>query len=241
MYTVILPTMWIAQEIAMMLPLIDAHPLIGEILVINNNIPNTPNWFKNGKWKKVKAFNPPSNIYICPAWNLGVKHAKYDKICILSDDTLFDMTVFDFLYDKIIEDNGCIGLDHRLIYQPHQTPLKKLGILKSPNMKLERAPDVDGIGIGGGFKCPTNGYAMLWFWHKSNYIPIPDQCKNWFGDVFLYNVSKKKGKPPLQLANFFVMGVSIGTTINHPVFKELGYREAHLDPQIVIDALNKIG
>src|ERR1035437_1472826 len=102
MYTVILPIMWLAPEITMMLPLIDAHPLVGEILVINNNVPATPDWFKHGKWKKVKAFNPPSNIYICAAWNLGVKESQYDKIWFLSDDILFDIRVFDFLHDKVI-------------------------------------------------------------------------------------------------------------------------------------------
>ena len=37
MISVIIPTMWKAEHLKRMLPMLDAHPLIGEIILIDND------------------------------------------------------------------------------------------------------------------------------------------------------------------------------------------------------------
>ena len=54
---------------------------VKEILIIDNSL-------KGYKFnsEKVRVIIPKENLFVNPSWNLGVKEAKYEYICIANDD-----------------------------------------------------------------------------------------------------------------------------------------------------------
>jgi hypothetical protein len=190
MYTVIIPTMWRSNEIEQILPIIDMHPLIGEIIIINNAVHCTPDWFLNDSFATVKSFDMPQNTYVNPAWNMGVKNASYDKICLLSDDVYFDPDVFDVLEDKLSPADGCIGPGMTSI---HNT---SAGIQIKNREKNQKQP---------------LGYGTLLFFNKQNFVPIPKPLKIFYGDTWIYIQSVVQHKEPRMLHNFNIK-TKLGTT-----------------------------
>ena len=71
------------------------HDLIGEILVINNR--QVTGLENLTVLSKVRVLNNGRNLFVNPAWNLGVKEAKEEKVIIANDD----ITIPKF--DKVME------------------------------------------------------------------------------------------------------------------------------------------
>ena len=207
MYSIIIPTMWGGTEIEAMLPLLEKHSLVGEILLINNSIARTPNWYKLGKWIKIKQYNPPDNIGVNPAWNLGVRESKNDKICLLSDDVEFPVDVLEFLYDKLSSEQGCVG------------PLKtNINVSASVPYKLDQFNKlVPAMRMRGQYGC-------MMFLNKENWVPIPEEFKIFYGDnwIFMNHVLKKK-QPRFLLNNR--IRTLVGSTSGDPAFEPQAQRE----------------
>lgn len=87
MYSVIIPTLLKSELIWKLLDDLNNCPAVGEILVIDNS----------GRFKsdleKVKRVEVPENIFVNPAWNLGVSLAQFENICLCNDDVNFDCRV----------------------------------------------------------------------------------------------------------------------------------------------------
>jgi hypothetical protein len=182
MYTVIIPTMWRGPHLEKMLPIIDSLPLIGEIILINNASEWTPPWFRNRTWSKVEELDLGENIMVNPAWELGISRSNNDLICLMSDDIIFDIKVFDFLKDKMSPDLGCVGPDSTAIH----------GVYIDTNISIQPCPKI-------GY-----GYGTLLFLHKSNYKRIPKEFKIFYGDTWIYNTHIMSNKMPRKLVNFFI-------------------------------------
>ena len=90
MFSVIIPTMWRVSEFLNDLRSLNECELVGEIILINNDIKMTPDSFSIQNYSKLIEIKTPKNMYVNPAWNLGVRCAKYNKIAIKNDDTFFD-------------------------------------------------------------------------------------------------------------------------------------------------------
>jgi len=176
MFTVIIPTMWRGQEMVRMLPAVHDHPLVGEIMLINNNKKITPDWYLNGNWTKVKQYAPEDNIGVNPAWNIGIQNAQYEKILLLSDDVLFTTSLLDFIHPHVTEENGCIG--------PHSvnTPAK------GP-YRLQKAERMRGQ------------YGCCLFLHKNNFDFIPKEFIIYYGDNWIFRTHVLKGKQPMFIEN----------------------------------------
>ena len=199
MYSIIVPTIWRGDEIRLMLPYIDKHPLIGEIIIINNAVNNTPDWFLNSTYTKVRTFDMSQNTYVNPAWNIGVRNATYDKICLLSDDVFFDPQVFEVLNDKLSPNDGCAG---PAMLPPHNISAGIEVQNRTPNLNM------------------TNGYGILLFFNKQNYVPIPKPLKIYFGDVWIYMQSIIQNKEPRMLHNFNIRTV-LGTSSTTDTFNKV--------------------
>ena len=166
-YSVIIPTMWVPNTFKQELIYLITHQLVAEIIIINNRIEATP-IDDILHHPKIRMINQESNIYVNPAWNLGVSLATNEFICLLNDDILFDTSVFDFLSDKITKDIGIIGLnmmDH---------------IHSESHIHLSSTTQ----------RCW--GFGCMMFFHKNSYVNIPDQLKILYGDDFLFynNISR---------------------------------------------------
>ena len=168
MISIITPTLWKAEELPYIAEQVLKHDKVGELIIIDNAKEDRPD-YEFLSHKKVKILEQEQNIFVNPAWNLGVKKAKNAKICLMSDDIVFDTDVFDLVHDQITEKNGVIG--------PLQNSIKTFYV-KSPLMELNPIKDVDNL---------WEGFGTLMFFHKKNYLPIPEELKIYWGDTWIWD------------------------------------------------------
>jgi hypothetical protein len=108
-YTVVVPTMWRAvRQFTKFLAELCEYELVGEVVIVDNDNDAAPDDFQDHP--KIKRFVPGENIYVNPAWNLGVEVAQYSRICIVNDDVSFDLKLFDRLAELITPTAGVFGL-----------------------------------------------------------------------------------------------------------------------------------
>jgi hypothetical protein len=82
MYSVIALTMWKCERFKETLAELDKHPLVGEIILIDNSEMDVDLI----KLKKLNHIKEEKNTYINPAWNKGVSLAKYNKLLVKYPD-----------------------------------------------------------------------------------------------------------------------------------------------------------
>lgn len=165
MISVIIPTMWKCENFKSKKMLYDLsnHPLIGEIILIDNS----ENFEIDIDIPKVFHIKEDKNTYVNPAWNKGVQLSKYDKLLILNDDVETDLEIIDLTYEHITNDKGIIGAGVSCWQYKGGTPAINY-------LKYREA-------------C----YGCLMFIHKESYTPIPEDIKIWHGDDFLFFRSGK--------------------------------------------------
>jgi hypothetical protein len=188
MISVIIPTLWIPSDLKELLFRTNRSEAVGEIVLINNDASKTPDYLK--ELNKVKVLDFGKNIFVNPAWNAGVNESKYDKICLLSDDTLFDEDIFKLVDPKISPSVGTFG--------PHGLCIIDV-IVRSPFM---------GIVPSDKF---WHGYGTCLFVHKQNYLQIPHEFQINYGDRWQYDYNAYQKRQNFFLSEFFVktkMGTS---------------------------------
>lgn len=190
MISVIIPTMWEADELNHMLPALNAHPLIGEIILIDN-APEKKNE-ATCSLSKVTYVTFGKNIYVSPSWNHGWKVAKYDKLLIINDDVMFSIAIVDAIYDHITEQNGTITIDSKTVKQP----------LLSLNNNVNWIYDVkvDQIKFEECSKLKHKSATIIGI-HKNSYDSIPEELLIHFTDYFLFNICVTKNKKNLSILN----------------------------------------
>jgi hypothetical protein len=92
--SIVIPTMWKFAPFINFLKDLLEHPLVGEVIIINNDIGSTPQ-SEVLKHPKVKLKVFLNNIIVNASWNFGVAIAENEKVCILNDDIIFDLRVFN--------------------------------------------------------------------------------------------------------------------------------------------------
>ena len=55
--------------------------MVDEILIIDNSLQNYS--FNN---EKVRVIVPQENLFVNPSWNLGVREARNEYVCLANDD-----------------------------------------------------------------------------------------------------------------------------------------------------------
>lgn len=163
MFTVIIPTMWkpITFE-ELLISLCDCE-YIDEIILIDNNIFQTPD-FPVLKNKKILKINPPENLIVNPSWNLGVMLSKNNNVCLLNDDLIIDTNVFKFMsYNK--EKHLC-GIS-----------IKD----QEGQLRLEEAEK------------RILAFGCMMFVRKDSYEKIPKDIIMFYGDDYLFHLNKSKG------------------------------------------------
>ena len=200
MFSVCIPSMWRAPHIEQMLPRILDHPLVHEVIFINNNIPDTPNWFHQYKsHPKLKIHTPLSNLFVNPSWNYFVSVAEADRLCFCSDDIGFDVSIFDQIDPYIIPTNGLFGMDQACTYNTGNIHYRKITLIKHEAVELPLRMKY------------LIMYGTLMFIHKWNFEPIPDVFKIFYGDVWMYAHCHTINKPCYTIGDFLII-TTIGTT-----------------------------
>ena len=182
-YSVIIPTMWrvAAQFVDFLQTLCDTKS-VGEIIIIDNDISKRPPAAVLSN-SKINLLNFGQNIYVNPAWNMGVDLSRNDRLCIVNDDVVFDTAVFQHLQDRLSGDVGLFGL--------------------CPGVAdFNQIPVTDGnIEIVPWSGQHTYGFGCLMFLHKKSWTRIPKGLDIYFGDDFIFNLQLTQGKKNYLITN----------------------------------------
>lgn len=191
MVSVIFPTMWKPNFALDTLKEVSQNEHVGEIIIIDNSDKERD----ISEIKKVVYIKEPTNTYVNPAWNKGVKLAKYDKIFLLSDDVISNWDIISLLYDYITEDKGIIGPYWECWHDKQN----------GDGPYLESTQNM------------VNCYGAAMFFHKNSYTEIPEELKIHYGDNWIFN---KSPKPNFNIHNWRFKGDS-EITSGLPQFSEI--------------------
>lgn len=164
MISIIIPTLWQSDCIYETIRTFKQDKVPGSELII---IDNANSDFEE---EEVTILKQQENIFVNPAWNLGVELAKNDIICLLNDDITINLKT---LFNNIphFPEYGIIGFDaNRNLTQTINND--------DDVFELEEAP------------CRTLGFGCMMIMPKSHYEPIPPELKIYFGDDMLYWLNK---------------------------------------------------
>lgn len=168
MFTCIIPTLWKSRRIIQLVKDLCGCESVGEVIIIDN-APDLGNFTTDAAHKsliedhsKLKILKMEKNIYVNPAWNLGVENATHDDIALVNDDVNFNAdTLFKIFEDGSLVNNGVIGM------ATENYKLKVDGVIKIENRSI------------------TLGWGCIILVNKKNYVPIPDDLLIWCGDNWL--------------------------------------------------------
>lgn len=231
MISVIIPTMWKAMDYTkQFLRALDDDPLIGEILLIDNDRSKTEHEFL----KTISKLNywcfESGNIFVNPAWNVGAQKAKYDKLFIINDDVVINISQMKAIYDEITPDKGMIGFSY-LSYctytlDAYET-LKNSGFGQDLSLQI-----IDPRLYPRNSGMPHPFYGSAYFIHKESYFEIPKEFKIYYGDLYIYLCNLKKGNKNYMIEDGLVMTQYSSTVATSSFVKEILNYEANIMKEV---------
>jgi hypothetical protein len=114
---------------------------------------------------KIRMVSKGENIYVNPAWNLGIKIAKNDLVALVNDDINFDTTIFGVITKDILSEFGIIGQSEF-------------------NYKVNNSDEPILEKWTGNVR--DWGWGCLIMFDKNSWIDIPDDIKIWYGDDYIF-------------------------------------------------------
>jgi len=176
-WTVIIPTLWKSEYIHEQLKEYIWSDYISEIILIDNS----SQYYDHHKkiYNKVKLIQPDENLFVNPSWNLGVEKSSNENIIIANDDILWNTQVLEQITDKILNEYSVLG-------QIPENYIKGKNIEFIKENKIKTLEFID-----NNTRRPT-AWGCLLFTTKTNWKPIPNELKIWYGDDWIITKSKSK-------------------------------------------------
>lgn len=184
-FSIVIPTLWKSQRIHKLLDDLIKCDNVDEIIIIDNN--SSYYHYYDTILDKINLIQMKDNIYVNPAWNLGVKIAKNYYIALINDDINFNTNIFDFLNPYKLDRYGIIGMDST----NYNTIIESPKLLKEDNRPKQRF-----------------GWGCMIIFDKKYWIDIPDNIKLWYGDDFIRIVNKA----PVSYLTDFKIDTDMSTT-----------------------------
>lgn len=176
MISVIVPTMWKFEPFADFLWDVLQHPIVGQVVLIDNDVGSRPS-HRIFDHSKITVLDFGRNIFVNPAWNVGAMYSICPILCFMNDDLLFDLRIFDRIKD-LDEDWGMIGL-----FTNSERIVDRDIIISARDNEF---PDLIGT---------------LFFIQQKDWVDIPMVLNVYFGDNFLWEVIGKN-KDNMFIKNF---------------------------------------
>jgi hypothetical protein len=169
MISFIIPTLYKSEKLIQLLRNLDVHPLVSEILLIED-CPYT-GMLDGYNFNKLNVVPFQERKYCNGGWNLGVSLVKTHYYALCNDDILFPTSIIDDVL-------------HFYKFRP------KLGFIgMHPSQYHHQQPDVYGF-IKREVWHIDGGWGTLIFNHKDNDIIIPNDLKHYCGDTYYVHYSK---------------------------------------------------
>ena len=201
--TVVIPTLQKCKNILVkLIDHLDKDDSVTEIIIIDNSLSGF-----NHSSPKVIVITPNENIYVNPAWNLGVKKAKNEIVALLNDDIILPENFCRDVIACMNKDMGIIGVNQFFIQELPQ----KYHLPEANTIILEKANYMD------------NYYGIAMFFYKSNYVPIPEEIKIVYGDSWIFTRCEKNKKSNYRIngATIYHYGsLSSGMKVFNPIAKQ---------------------
>lgn len=203
-FSVIIPTLQRSGELPELVEMCVQHALVREVIIINN----APQELVIES-AKVSVLDQPENIYVNPAWNLGVSRASGEYIAIINDDLLFDPIAFD-ISASILKNNifGIVGPDKSCFDKDQEL---------RPGYRIARRANT------------VHGYGTFMALRRNNYSRIPEEMRIWGGDDWLIATSPR---PPACLVGVR-FETEMGTTSSSSEFQQFRASETAIADRIV--------
>jgi hypothetical protein len=174
MISIIIPTLWNSDNILKIIDSFMSYDLKGssEIIIIDNSNSN----YVSPDETYVKVYKMDNNIFVNPAWNLGVELSKNNHICLLNDDIFIDIhTLLDNFKSLVFDPNLEYGM---IAVNPERFKFFKSANNPTDKFTLKRITQ------------RGNGFGMMMILQKQNYEIIPEDFKIYFGDDILWYINK---------------------------------------------------
>ena len=189
MISYVIPTLWKSNNIYTTIDQFtkQINDPKSELIIIDNSNSS----YKNED-ERVKILKMENNIYVNPAWDLGVKFSSNDKVCLINDDILFNLPKFHtFITSNDIVTVGMNNVNH--------IPKDK------DKWSLIEVSDKNARPAGMG---------QLMLFKKENWLSLPYKMKLWHGDDIIYYYHTLILNIPFN----YIEGMSVGgeqsTSIN---------------------------
>jgi glycosyltransferase involved in cell wall biosynthesis len=193
LYSVIVPTMWrVPEQFVAFVDALCQHARVGEVIIINNDAAQTPSNLPTSS--KIRMLDYGRNIYVNPAWNVGVAESRFDKLCIVNDDVVFCLEVLERLDSLLTPEAGVFGLCPGVadFAQPSVT-----------------TGTIDIIPWTGQH---TYGFGCLMFLHKKSWQAIPPGLDIYYGDNYIFDLQLARRKTNYLITNMIFKSQFAATT-----------------------------
>ena len=215
--SIIIPTL--QKDITILnklIDILDRDECVSEIIIIDNS---TKGLSSNSD--KVFTVIPKKNLFVNPAWNLGVEHAKNNIFALFNDDLLvcenFCSKVMDLI--KYKEDFGALGMATDSVVNTH-------------NPKI---PNETSFFIEEDLSSMEYNWGCIIFGRKDIFKPIPNKIKIWCGDDFIRFNAKNQNLKVFRLQNAIINHIG-SLSVNNSKIKKLCYKDclkyAKIDPNM---------
>jgi len=189
--SIVIPTLWKSKRIHKLLDDLIKCSDVDEIILIDNSNEYYKHYDKI--LHKVNLIQPGQNIFVNPAWNLGVKLSKNYSVALLNDDINFNTSILKFLNPYRLDRYGIIGMDTSNYTTDNEAPI----ICKEDKRNIQRF-----------------GWGCFIAFDKKNWVDIPDNIKIWCGDDFLRIVCKC----PISYLTNFKIETDMSTTSDDTIW-----------------------
>lgn len=203
MISFIVPTLWKSEKIHESVTSFLLHNTYGAEFIIIDNASS------DYMHKGITVVKPDRDLYVNAAWNLGVRMAKHDVVCLLNDDITFNFkTLFNNLSSLLYENPnfGIIAFDQTNFTSSINNDEDVLSLIKTTTRGL--------------------GFGCMMIMRKHNYVHIPETMLVFSGDDYLYYYNYNlKDNECYNIHNFKCIGEFSATSKN---MDELLQKEANI-------------
>ena len=191
MITFIIPTIWKAEEIYKSIEQFKRlENKKAELIIVDNT--HSDFYDSDPRITIVKCSN---NIFVNPAWNIGVKLTRNKYICLLNDDIYFNYVTLFNNFEKFIQQNPKLGLIGFNENARHKGSEKELNA------------DHDDLILIDTTDIVPFGYGCCIFINKEDYIEIYEDYKIFYGDtILIVSIVDMKKKRMYYIDNLITVG-----------------------------------
>lgn len=202
-FSIVIPTLQRSPHLRQIILDCCENPDVQEVIVINN---------AGSKLElahsKLRVVDPGSNIFVNPAWNLGVALSTGSLVALVNDDVLFEPVALSYAAHLLRTGRfGIVGPDRSCFYETSESGRV------SHRIYADRQ-----VVTYGTFMCLR----------RESYAPVPGELKIWGGDEWLIKNQRRPNVALIRCRFSTDMGTTSSSTEFAPMKETETARTAEL-------------